>query len=126
MEEKVKGNLLTYLDENEFNKKLRALRKYCMRSYKNFIFKVVPDLKMTEFENGTYKKPLLTDELFKCVYGEIQLVFHVNNGVVIIEDLIPGDILIDGHRKELECYKGVPVRDKKDIFKIKLMEKMSK
>lgn len=126
MNKEIKGNLLTYLDENEFNKKLRALRKYCMRSYKDFIFNIIPKLKSTEFENGSYKYPLITDKMFKCVYGEIELVFSVNNNVIILEDLVPGDIFIDMHRKELECYKGVPVRNKSDIFKIKLMEKMSR
>ena len=126
MNKKIKGNFLIYLDENEFNKKLRALRKYCMRSYKDFVFKVVPELKNAELENGSYKKPLITDKMFKCVYGEIQIVFNVNNGVVILEDLIPGDILTEGHKKELDCYKGVPVRNKQDIFKIKLVEKMNK
>lgn len=122
MNERAKGNLLTYLNENEFNKKIRALKKYCMRSYKDLVFNIVPKLKSTELENGLYKKPLKTDKMFKCVYGEIQIVFYVNNGVIILEDLIPSDVLIDMYRKDLKCYKGVPVRNKKDIFKIKLIE----
>lgn len=119
----IKRNLITYLDEIELKKKLRALRKYCMLSYKDFIFNIMPELKKTEFENGSYKYPLITDKLFKRVYGEIQIVFSVNNGVIIFEDLIPSDIFLEMHKKELECYKGVPIRDKKDIFKIKLIEK---
>ena len=126
MNKEIKGYLLTYIDENMFNKKLRALRKYCMRSYKNFIFEIIPKLKHSELENGSYKIPLITDKMFKCVYGEIELVFSVNNNVIILEDLLPGDILIDMHNKELECYKGVPVRSKADIFKIKLMENINK
>ena len=126
MNKEKKGNLLTYLDENEFNKKARTLRKYFMRSYKDFIFNIGPQLKNTVLENGTYKKPLITDKLFKAVYGEIQLVFSVSNGVVILEDLIPGDIFMAMHNKDLTCYKGVPVRNKKDIFKIKMAEALTK
>lgn len=123
---KIKGNLLIYADENDFNKKMRAIRKYCMGSYKNFIFNIIPELKRTDFENGTYRKSLVTDKMFKCVYGEMELIYSVRNGVIILEDLVPGDILTAMHKRELECYKGVPIRDKKDIIKIKMAEALIK
>ena len=96
-----------------------------MRSYKDFIFKVIPELKSTDFENGSYKKTLITDKLFELMYGKIKIVFKVNNGVVVLEDLIPSDFFKVGHKRELETYKGVFVRDEKDVFKVNLLERLS-
>ena len=125
MNEKIAGNLITYLDEYELKKKLRSLRKYCMRSYKDFIFNIIPELKNTNFKNGSYKKTLTTDSLFKVVYGEIELVYSVCDGVICLEDLVPSDFFVSGFKRELEVYKGIVIRDEKDIFKVNLLERLS-
>lgn len=114
-----KTNTFRYLDENDFTKKMRSLKKYCMRSYKDLIF----NTQLKDFyslEDGVYIKNLYTSEEFKFVYGQIQLIYSVNKGHVVIEDLLPREILLDGCINLLGVYKGVPYRDDRDKFKIDL------
>lgn len=114
-----KANTFKYLDENDFTKKMRSLKKYCMRSYKDLIF----NTQIREFyslDDGRYVKDLYTSEEFKFVYGQIQLIYTVNKGNVVIEDLLPREILMDGYINLLDVYKGVPYRNAKDKFKIDL------
>jgi hypothetical protein len=115
---------LTFTDANEFNKKLRALKKYQMRSYKYIIFKLdyEKDFSMVK---GRHELEIPTDPIFKKIYGQVKIIYYVFEEGLIIEDLVPGDILKACYMKELPSYKGVPFRDEKDIFKIKLVEKMS-
>ena len=114
-----KANTFRYLNENDFTKKMRSLKKYCMRSYKDLIF----NTQLREFyslADGTYIRDLYTSEEFKFVYGQIQLIFSVNAGHVVIENLLPSEILLDGYLNLLNVYKGVPYRNDKDKFKIDL------
>lgn len=122
---KDKNKVLVYLDENEFRKKVRFLKVYQMKSYKYFIFEVVKKLKSEGKNNGRYELDLNTDKLFRKVYGKIRLLFSVKEDVVLLEDIVADDktILNDGYSKELGIYKGVPYRDAKDLFKIKMMER---
>ena len=115
------GTVFMYLDENEFKKKMRSLRKYNMRAYKYMIFKLEQKL---DIKAGQHILELPTDYVFKKVYGQIKLKYSVNNNIVVLEDLTPTDILMAGHQTELSTYKGVIVRDEKDIKKIDLVLKM--
>lgn len=115
-------NLITYIDENEFKKKLRAIRKYFMGAYKYWIFEAIPKLQKENKLDGQYELELPVSEIFKKVYGKVIVLFLVKNDVVILEDIKPNDILTDMHRKELPAYKGVPYRNKRDKFKIELMK----
>lgn len=115
------GTVFMYLDENDFKKKLRSLRVYNMRAYKYLIFDLQNKLNM---ENGNHILELPTDYVFKKVYGQIKLKYSVNNNIVVLEDIMPNDILMAGHRTELDTYKGIIVRDEKDIKKIDLVLKM--
>lgn len=115
-------NLITYVDENEFNKKLRAIKKYCMGAYKYWIFEAIPKLQRENKIDGKYELELPFSNLFEKVYGKVKILFSVRKDVVILEDIIPNEILIDMHRKELPVYKGVPYRNEKDKFKIELMK----
>ena len=116
--------ILTYLDENDFRKKERALRKYFMRNYKYLIFDFYPKLIHEGKKDGIYEVKLNTNKLFESVYGEMKLQFSVKKDVAVLEDITPGDFLLDLYEKEIPCYKGIPYRNKKDLEKIKIMEKV--
>lgn len=51
--------MIKLINENEFIQQLRAIRKYFTKSYKQFIFEVVPEIKKTDrwllFNNARYR-----------------------------------------------------------------------
>lgn len=114
-----KSNCFNYLDENDFIKKMRSLKTYCPRAYKDLIFNI--EMKNLHYlKDGKYQKDLYTSKCFKFVYGQIQLIFTVEKGNVLIEDLLPHRFFLDGYFSLLDTYKGMPYRDKRDRFKIDL------
>lgn len=115
-------NIITYLNKNEFTKKERALKKYIMGAYKYWIFDAVPILQRENKKDGRYELELPVDKLFEKVYGKVKILFTVKNDIVILEDIVPSEILLDMFRSELPTYKGVPYRNEKDKFKIELMK----
>ena len=109
--------ILDYLDENNFKKLERSLKKYNMVAYKKLMFDFYPKLRAGEFVGElvsinkhelteTYDLRLPTDSLFVKVYGEVKLNYTVykNNNVVMLNNLEPKEILLDGHRSELTRY----------------------
>ena len=117
-----KGVIITYIDENDFIKQMRALKTYYMRTYKDLTFNVSHTLKQTEYKDGDYEIPLYTEESFKKVYGEFILKFFVKDKTIVIKEITPRDILIDLFKmKFLKTYKGVPYRNDFDLFKIKMI-----
>lgn len=129
--------IIEYLDENEFRKRERALKKYNMLAYKKFVFEYCPkfregtflgELVSTNKEQGTktYELKLPTDDMFVKVHGDIILHYMVyeNNNIVMLNTITPESILSEGHRSELTTYKGVVVskeNQEKDMFKINLL-----
>ena len=129
--------ILDYLDENNFKKLERSLKKYNMVAYKKLMFDFYPKLRSGEFvgelvsinkheQTETYDLRLPTDSLFVKVYGEVKLNYTVykNNNVVMLNNLEPKDILLDGHKSELTAYKGIMISKanaSKDMFKIDLL-----
>lgn len=129
--------LFDYVNENEFHKLERSLKKYNMLAYKKLHFDYYPKLKDGNFlgevvktnnENNTrsYELKLPTDTLFAKVHGEIKLhyVVYENEKIVMLDKLTPEDILSEGHQSELVTYKGVMVSKQhsdKDMFKINLL-----
>lgn len=129
--------LFDYVNENEFHKLERSLKKYNMLAYKKLHFDYYPSLKEGNFlgelvstnkENNTktYELKLPTDTLFAKVHGEIKLhyVIYENEKTVMLDKLTPEDILTEGHQSELVTYKGVMVSKQhsdKDMFKINLL-----
>lgn len=80
-----------------------------------------------EFNNkqdGVYTKDIPTFEEFKAIYGQIQLIYSVQNGTVVVEDIKPSEFLLDGYRRDLETYRGMPYRNAKDKFKIDMFMAM--
>lgn len=131
-----------YINENEFHKLERSLKKYNMLAYKKLYFDFYPRLKAGELlgelvstnkENNTqsYELKLPTDALFSKVHGDIKLHYIVYNTekIIMLDTLTPEDILTEGHQSELVTYKGVMVSKEhsdKDIFKINLLNIINK
>ena len=134
--------LFDYINENEFHKLERSLKKYNMLAYKKLYFEYYPSLKEGHFlgevistnkANGTvtYKLKLPTDMLFAKVHGAIELYYIVyeKEKIIMLDKLEPVDILSEGHQSELVTYKGVMVSKEhsdKDIFKINLLNMIQK
>ena len=134
--------VIEYLNENEYRKKERAIKKYNMLAYKKLIFEFYPSLRDGKFlgvltssnnkENiYKYELKLPTDKMFNKVHGEIILHYSVykNQRTVMLDNLTPDDILTEGHQKELTTYKGVMVsksHKELDIFKINLLNMIEK
>ena len=139
----MKNFVLDYVNENEFRKLERALKKYNMLAYKKLTFDYYPQIKNGEFvgklvsedkKNGikSYDLVLPTDDMFVKVHGEIVLHYSVytDKNIVLLTNITCDDnILEEGHRTELKAYKGVMVsRDnpEKDMFKINLLNMLQK
>ena len=134
--------LFDYLNENEFHKLERSLKKYNMLAYKKLYFEYYPKLKDGNFlgevvstnkERGTttYELKLPTDVMFAKVHGEIKLQYIVykNEKIIMLNKIEPIEILSEGHQSELITYKGVMVSKQhsdKDLFKINLLNMLQK
>ena len=129
--------IIEYVDENEFRKRERALKKYNMLAFKKLAFEYSPKLKEGTFlgelvstnnKQGTksYELKLPTDAMFVKVHGDIVLHYTVyeNDRIVMFDTITPDNILSEGHKSELTTYKGVVVskeHTEKDMFKINLL-----
>jgi len=138
----MKSYIFEYLDENDFRKKERSVRKYNMLAYKKLTFSYYPELRKGNFlgeevskdekaKTVSYELKLPTDELFSKVHGEIRLHYTVytEKGVILLTNITPEGILDEGHRAELSTYKGVMVskeHSEKDMFKINLLNMIQK
>ena len=134
--------IFEYLDENDFRKKERSVRKYNMLAYKKLTFTYYPELRKGTFlgkevkkdeKNNTisYELQLPTDELFSKVHGDITLHYtvYLEKGIILLTNITPEGILDEGHRAELSTYKGVMIsktNPEKDMFKINLLNMLDK
>ncbi len=128
------------INENEFRKKERAIKKYNMLAYKKLLFEFYPALKDGNFQGvitsqnssiTKYELKLPTDSMFNKVHGDIILHYSVykKQRIVMLDNITPDEILTEGHQKELTTYKGVMVSKthaEKDIFKINLLNMLDK
>ena len=136
----MKGFILDYINENEFRKLERALKKYNMLAYKKLNFDYYPSLRSGKFlgelvskdkelESETYELKLPSDMLFTQVHGEVKLryIVYKTQNVVMLDTILPTDILLEGHVAELTTYKGVMISKanaEKDKFMINLFSAM--
>ena len=134
--------IFDYVNENEFRKLERSIKKYNMLAYKKLYFEYYPALKegnflgkviMTDKTNDTttYELKLPTDAMFSKVHGDIKLYYVVyhKEKIVMLDKFEPIDILSEGHASELVTYKGVMVSKEhsdKDMFKINLLNMIQK
>src|SRR5574344_1886006 len=137
-----KSYIFEYLDENDFRKKERSVRKYNMLAYKKLTFSFYPELRKGNFlgeeiskdekaKTTSYELKLPTDSMFTKVHGEIRLHYTVytEKNVILLTNITPEGILDEGHRAELSTYKGVMIsktNPEKDRFKINLLNMLGK
>ena len=133
----MKGFILDYINENEYRKLERALKKYNMLAFKKLNFEYYPSLRNGEFigelvsknqkaGTKTYELKLPSDHMFSQVHGDIKLhyIVYEKEKVVMLDTITPSDILLEGHMAELTTYKGVMISKnnaEKDKFKIDLL-----
>ena len=134
--------IFDYVNENEFRKLERSIKKYNMLAYKKLYFEYYPALKEGNFlgklvstnkvnNTSTYELKLPTDAMFSKVHGDIKLYYMVyhNEKLVMLDKFEPIEILSEGHASELVTYKGVMVSKQhaeKDMFKINLLNMIQK
>ena len=134
--------IFDYVNENEFRKLERAIKKYNMLAYKKLYFEYYPSLKEGNFlgklistnqanQTSNYELKLPTDAMFSKVHGDIKLYYTVYNKekIVMLDSFEPKEILSEGHASELVTYKGVMVSKQhaeKDMFKINLLNMINK
>lgn len=142
MTEMKKTYIFEYLDENDFRKKERSVRKYNMLAYKKLTFEYYPEIRRGNFlgekvkedkkaKTASYELKLPTDHLFAKVHGEIRVHYTVyfDKGIVLLTNITPEGILDEGHRAELNTYKGVMISKadpERDMFKINLLNMLQK
>ena len=133
----MKGFILDYINENEYRKLERALKKYNLLAFKKLNFEYYPSLRNGEFigelvsknqkaGTKTYELKLPSDHMFSQVHGDIKLhyIVYEKEKVVMLDTITPSDILLEGHMAELTTYKGVMISKnnaEKDMFKIDLL-----
>ena len=134
--------IFDYVNENEFRKLERSIKKYNMLAYKKLYFEYYPALKEGNFlgklvstnqasDTVTYELKLPTDAMFSKVHGDIKLYYIVykKEKIVMLDKFEPMSILSEGHASELVTYKGVMVSKQhaeKDMFKINLLNMIQK
>lgn len=134
--------IFEYLNENDFRKKERTVRKYNMLAYKKLTFEYYPEIRNGNFlgelvsvnkkaKTKEYELKLPTDALFIKVHGEIKLHYTVyeDKNIVLLTNITPEGILDEGHRAELNTYKGVMIsksNPEKDMFKVNLLNMLQK
>ena len=133
----MKGYVLDYINENEYKKLERALKKYNMLAFKKLNFDYYPALRDGNFigelietnkknHSETYELKLPSDKMFAQVHGEIKVKYTVyrKENTVMLDTITPTEILLEGHRSELTTYKGIMISKanaSKDMFKIDLL-----
>jgi hypothetical protein len=138
----MKGYILDYINENEYRKLERALKKYNMLAYKKLNFEYYPSLRQGKFigevvytdkknDSIAYELKLPSDHMFSQVHGDIKLhyIVYPKNNTVMLDTITPEDILLEGHMAELTTYKGVMIskqNEAKDMFKIDLLNMLNK
>ena len=103
----MKGYVLDYINENEFRKLDRALKKYNMLAYKDLNFTYYPALRKGEFigelvsqsktkGTKTYELKLRSDKMFAQIHGDVKLhyVVYEKEQIVMLDRITPEDILI--------------------------------
>lgn len=111
-----------YDDTKELKYLMRGLKVYNKRAYKQLIFKErFEELNFVNVEDDLYIAELLTDDLFKKIYGTCKVVVRIKNDQAKVIRVEPMEIFIAGYRKILPTYKGVPYRNDLDLLKIKLI-----
>ena len=138
----INAYIFDYLDENEFRKKEKSVRKYNMLAYKKLVFTYYPELRKGNFlgkevskneeeKTVSYELELPTDEEFRKVHGPIKFHYTVytEKNIILLTNITPEGILDERHRAELSTYKGVMIsktNPEKELFKNELLKALGK
>ncbi len=133
----MKGYVLDYVNENEYKKLERSLKKYNMLAFKKLSFDYYPAMRNGNFlgeklsvnkkdNTATYELKLPSDKMFAQIHGDVKMVYTVyeNEKIVMLETIKPTDLFLEGHKSELATYKGVMISREnatKEMFKIDLL-----
>ena len=133
--------IFEYLNEAEFKKRERSIKKYNMFAFKKLVFDFYPEMKEGNFLGNlvfsdkekkvdSYELTLPADELFTKVHGDIVLHYDVymEKHIILLKTIYPEDLLLEGHKTELSAYKGVMIskeNKEKDMFKIDLLNMLN-
>lgn len=137
------GNcVFEYLNENEYKKLERSVKKYNMLAYKKLMFEYYPALKEgkvlgklvsmnSKEKTKTYELKLPTDDMFAKVHGDMKLHYTIyeEKNVVLLITVTPEEILSEGHRTELSTCNGVIISKsnaERDMFKINLLKMLDR
>lgn len=138
-----KTYMFEYLNEAEFKKRERSVKKYNMFAFKKLIFDFYPEMKEGNFLGSlvfedkeknidSYELVLPTDEMFIKVHGE-EIILHYDvykdKHIILLKTITPEDLLLEGYKTELGAYKGVMISKEnaeKDMFKINLLNMLNK
>ena len=129
----MKGYVLDYINENEFKKLERALKKYNMLAFKKLNFDYYPALRNGKFvgelistnkkeQTEKYELKLPSDKMFAAV--KLYYTVYLKEGTIMLDTITPTEILLEGHMSELATYKGIMISKanaSKDKFKIDLL-----
>ncbi len=138
----MKGYVFEYLNENDFRKLEKSVKKYNMLAYKKLVFDYYPSLKEGKMigklietnsknQTKTYELKLPTNEMFAKVHGDMKLNYTVyeDKHIVLFNTITPTEILSEGHRSELSTFDGVILSKQnmeRDMFKINLLKWLEK
>ena len=115
--------LITFEDENLFNKRLETLRTYNKIALKDVYFK---ELELEPIQDNLYKINLTTDKKFKAVYGQIYILCKLEDNILTIIDMEPVAFLNKAFMVVLDTYKGIPVADEATLKKIMFLGKLGR
>ena len=108
---------IVYIDENDYKKKERALKKYLILSYKHLIFKFYKK-DFSCLDDGMYKEYLPVSDFFEYVYGKVYVSYSKKGNTIILENIQPSNCLLDFYNKDPKEYKGMYYRNNLDKLKI--------
>lgn len=106
-----------------FEKELRSLKYYCMRSYKDLMFNIGAD-EIRKVKRGINKIDIFTDSTFKVIYGQIRVVYERQGKYIVLLCIEPENLLLAGYGRLLEICKGIPIMSEKDRFKVETLKKL--
>ena len=106
-----------------FEKELRSLKYYCMRSYKDLMFNIRAD-EIRRGKGGINKIDIFTDPTFKVIYGQIRVVYERQEKYIFLLCIEPENLLLAGYSRLLEICKGIPIMSEKDRFKVETLKKL--
>lgn len=106
-----------------FDKELRSLKYYCMRSYKDLMFNIGA-AGIRKVKRGINKIDIFTDPTFKTIYGQIKVVYERQGKYIYLLCIEPENLLLVGHNRRLEVCRGVPIMSERDRFKVETLKRL--